>query len=209
MAKEDESNLAQKRAGKSFEYEQQMLKKRKEGLAEARKKGGRNWILPKEYDAFIEGIEEAIRMEEERGKNGRKKGPFSNLLNYKPGTEGAGIFPTTDIWKIDMYRVLYGLAGEKGEAMRAAELTVYDGVPFSEGLSGRKKIAKIFKQELEKSQTNAGGPDTIVAEYWREKIKAEARQLYNGKWLPLRFVFTKKELEYSNEMIKKTIKSET
>ena len=202
-AKADEFDLAQKRAEQSLEYEQQVLKKRKEGLFQSRQKGGRNWILPKEYEAFMEGIEEAVRMEDERKKNGRKSGPFSNLLNYKPGAEGAGIFPTTDIWQIDMYRVLYGLGGEKGEAMRAAELTVYDGVPFSEGLSGRRKIAKVL--ESAKKRT----PDEIVADYWREKIKAEARQRFNGKWLPLRFVFTGKECEYNNEMSKKSIKKET
>ena len=202
-AKADEFDLAQKRAEKSFEYEQQVLKKRKEGLFQSRQKGGRNWILPKEYEAFMEGIEEAIRMEEERKKNGRKSGPFSNLLNYKPGAEGAGIFPTTDIWQKDMYRVLFGLGGEKGEAMREAELSVYDGVPFSEGLSGRRKIAKVL--ESPKKRT----PDEIVADYWREKIKAEARQRCIGKWLPLRFVFTEKEYEYNNEMSKKSIKKET
>ena len=124
------------------------------------------------------------------------------------GTEEAGIFPPTDIWQIDMYRVLYGLGGEKGDLMRAAELSVYDGIPFSEGLSGRKKIAQIQKQEKENGRKNVSGPEVIVAHYWREKIKREARQLYEGKWLPLRFVFTRKELDYSNEMIQKSVKKE-
>jgi hypothetical protein len=189
-----------------LEYGQELLKKRKESLSDARQKGGRNWILPKEYDSFIEGIEEAIRMEEARKHNG--PGPFANLLKYKAGTEGAGIFPPPDIWQIDMYRVLYGLGGEKGDLMRAAELSVYDGIPFSEGLSGRKKIAQTQKQEKENCRKNVSGPDVIVALYWREKIKREARQLYEGKWLSLRFVFTRKELDYSNEMIQKSVKKE-
>ena len=206
MAKQEEHDLSEKRASKILEYGQELLKKRKESLSDARQKGGRNWILPKEYDSFIEGIEEAIRMEEARKHNG--PGPFANLLNYKAGTEGAGIFPPIDIWQIDMYRVLYGLGGEKGDLMRAAELSVYDGIPFSEGLSGRKKIAQTQKQEKENCRKNVSGPDVIVAHYWREKIKREARQLYEGKWLPLRFVFTRKELDYSNEMIQKSVKKE-
>ena len=142
-------------------------------------------------------------MEESREKSNQKPGPFCNLLKYKPGAKGAGIFPPLGIWKIDMYRVLYGLAGEKGDAMRNAELSVYDGVPFSTGLTGRKKIA----ETLEKVKSSKD-QDTVVASYWIEKIKAEARQLFCGKWLPLRFIFTEKELQYHREFLMKDVKKE-
>ena len=58
---------------------------------------------------------------------------------------------------------------------------------------------------LEKKQQD---PNVIVANYWREKIKAEARQRFGGKWLPLRFVFTEKELQYNQEITKSKIKKE-
>jgi hypothetical protein len=202
-AKNEEWDLTQKRTDKALEYGQQIIKKRKQGLNDSRQKGGRNWILPQEYDAFIEGIEEAMLMEERRKRAGQNPGPFRNLLNYKPGTEEAGIFPSLSIWQIDMYRVMYGLAGEKGDAMRKAELSVYDGVPFSEGFTGRKKISEELKKGKLVKDSN-----TIVANYWLYKIKAEARQIYQGKWLPLRFVFTETQLNYSNEVIMKQVKQE-
>jgi hypothetical protein len=202
-AQKDEWELAQKRTDKALEFGQDIIKKRKQGLNDARQKGGRNWILPQEYDDFVEGIEEAIRMEERRKLAGQKHGPFRNLLKYKPGAEGAGIFPPLGIWKLDMYRILYGLGGEKGDAMRKAELSVYDGVPFSNGLTGRKKI----EETINKGKQNKDS-DTVVASYWLDKIRAEARQLFQGKWLPLRFIFSEKELHYNTELQKKTIKTE-
>ena len=204
-AESEEEELARKRTESAFLYSEQLFKKRKQSLNDARKKGGRNWILPQEYDSFMEGIEEAIRMEDSRKQNNMKPGPFSNLLKYKPGADGAGIFPGTDIWQMDMYRVLYGLAGDKGDAMRKAELSVYDGVPFSEGLSGRKKIAQAIGDDSGTDMKKDA--ETIVANYWREKIKAEARQIYQGKWLPLRFLFTEKEFGYYLEQ-KQKVKTE-
>ena len=53
-------------------------------------------------------------------KCGLKPGPFSQLLNYKPGSKDAGVFPPPGIWYLDMYRVLYGLSGNKGDEMRQA-----------------------------------------------------------------------------------------
>jgi hypothetical protein len=142
-------------------------------------------------------------MEERRKSNVQPPGPFRNLLNYKPGADQAGIFPPLGIWKLDMYRVLYGLGGEKGDAMRKAELSVYDGVPFAEGYTGRKKIADtIGKGKSQKDE------ETIVASYWLEKIKAEARQIFAAKWLLLRYIFTEKELQYSNEVRMKQVKTE-
>ena len=204
-ANNEEWELSKKRTDKALEYSQEILKKRKQSLNDARQKGGRSWILPHEYDAFIEGIEEAIILEERKREAGQKSGPFCNLLNYKPDNKTAGIFPPTEVWQLDMYRVLYGLTGEKGDAMRKAELSVYNGVPFSEGLNGRKKIAKAIENDIRKKQKD---PNVIVANYWREKVKAEARQRFGGKWLPLRFIFTEKELQYNQEIMKSKIKQE-
>ena len=122
-AADQEWELSQKRVDKSLEYSQQIIEKRRQSLKDAKKKSGRNWILPSEYDSFVEGIEEAIKIEEQNIRNG-KTGPFSQLLKYKPGTEGAGVFPSAGIWFLDMFRVLYGLKGHKGDEMRKAELTV-------------------------------------------------------------------------------------
>ena len=94
--------------------------------------------MPAEFDSFIEGIEEAIKLEENRCKAKVEPGPFSQLLKYKPGAEDAGAFPPPSIWLIDMYRVLFGLGGVKGDAMRKADLSVYDGVAFSSGPSGHQ-----------------------------------------------------------------------
>ena len=197
-SKNDEWELSQKRTEKSIEYSQQIAEQKKKGVKDSQQKGGRNWILKNEYEDFIAGIEEAILIEERNTKAGRAPGPFSNLLNYKPGTKGAGTFPPLSIWRFDMFRVLYGLNGEKGEAMRKAELSVYNGVPFSTGLSGRKKISL----ELSKGKL-CSDIELIVANYWLEKIKREARQTYEGKWHSLRFVFTDKQLKYNNEMLSK------
>ena len=86
--------------------------------------------------------------------------------------------------------------------MRRAELSVYDGVPFSQ--SGRKKIQALS----EKGGSSSKDGQMIVANYWREKIKNETRARVKGKWLPLRFIFTEKDAEYYAECQKKTIKNE-
>ena len=172
-----EWELNQKRTDKALEYSQEIMKKRREGLNNAKQKGGRNWILPQEYDAFIEGIEEAIRMEETRVKEGLTPGPFCQLLQYRPGIEGAGIFPPTGIWHIDMCRVLYGLKGTKGDLMRKADLSVYDGIPFVSGLSGRKKIALA----MEKTGVSSKEEHIVIANYWRDKIRDESIKA-NSEW---------------------------
>ena len=207
-AANDEWELIQKRTDKALEYSQEIIRKRRQSLNDARKRGGRNWILPAEYDSFMEGIEEAMKMEENKVKVGYKSGPFHQLLKYKPGTEGAGIFPPTGIWLLDLYRVLYGLTGDKGDAMRKAELMVYDGVPFAKGSTGRKKIESGVYYARQKSGKADHDADWVVANYWRDKIKEEARQTVQGKWLPLRFVFTEKELSYQNEQLNAKIKPE-
>ena len=48
----------------------------------------------------------------------------------------------------------------------------------------------------------------IVANYWREKIKTETRNRVKGRWLPLRFIFTEKDVEYHKEHMEKQVKSE-
>ena len=58
---------------------------------------------------------------------------------------------------------------------------------------------------MQKDNDNKRGPvnvteDWIVANYWREKIKQEARKIYNAKWLPMRFIFTMAEYEYHKRM---------
>ena len=158
--------------------------------------------MPAEYESFVEGIEEAIRIEETKLKLGEEAGPLSQLLKYKPGAEGAGVFPPISIWFLDMYRVLYSLRGKIGDDMRQAELTVYDGVPFS--LSGRKKIQALS----EKGGSPVKDRDMIVANYWRDKIKTETRNRVKGKWLPLRFIFSEKDAEYYEECKNKAIKNE-
>ena len=202
QGKNNLDNLSEKRILRNMQYEDELSIKQNDSLDKAKEKSGRNWILPKEYNAFIKGIEEAISAEQCKKDSGQASGPFSNLLNYKPIEEGCGLFPPLHVWKVDMYRVLFGLDGPIGESMRLADLTVYDGVPLSEGLSGRKKIASSLKQSLKKNIDAS----TIVAAYWREKIRAETCQRYNGKWLPMRFIFTPKEFEY-HKKVARNIKS--
>ena len=36
----------------------------------------------------------------------------------------------------------------------------------------------------------------IIASYWREKIKEETKQIVNGKWLQLKFVFNERDFQY-------------
>ena len=199
-AKDDEWELVQMRTDKALEYGQQLLKNRKKNLNDARHKGGRTWILPQEYEDFVQGVEEAIFIEENRKLAGQGPGSFANLLKYKPQADGGGAFPPVAIWKIDMYRVLYGLSGDKGDIMREAELSVYNGVPFSK-VSGRKKIT----QAIEKRKKDK---DLVVATYWYEKIRSEARQIFSGKWMPLRFIFNEKDLHYHNSFQRKKIKTE-
>ena len=196
-AMDEEWELTQKRTDRALEYHQEILHKRKQGLQNARRKGDRSWILPNEYQAFIEGIEEAIRMEEKRLTEEKGPGPFHNLLKYRPGEEGAGIFPPTKVWQVDMFRVLYGLTGEKGDLMRKAELSVYDGVPFAAGYTGRKKIADGMEKSVKRRVPINITEDWIVADYWRDKIRREALKIFAGKWRPLRFIFSQAEFEYN------------
>ena len=149
----------------------------------------------------MDGIKEAIKQEKQLISDNQNPGPFRNLLNYDPGQKQAGLFPPTKVWQVDMFRVLYGLEGEIGEIMRKSELSVYNGVPFSTGFNGRKKIAN----ELS-AQGNRKGPidkteDWIVANYWREKIRRQTSKMYSGKWAQLEFIFNEDEFHYHQKMI--------
>ena len=99
-----------------------------------------------------------------------------------------------------MLRVLYGLDGEIGDEMRKAELSVYNGIPFSSGLNGRKKIAT----ELSLTDKSKGPikktEDWVVANYWRDKIRRQTAKLYTGKWARLPFIFNIDEFNYNLKM---------
>jgi hypothetical protein len=192
-------DLTQKRTDRAIEYQQIILEMRKKGLQSARQKGERNWILPNELDDFLGGINEAIRIERHRAIDG-KPGPFKNLIKYVPGEKNAGIFPPTKIWEVDMFRVLYGLRGEKGDAMRKAELSVYDGVPFSTGLNGRKKIVNELADSEKKRGPMNQTEEWVVANYWREKIRRQTLKMHSGKWAKLNFIFNKDEFNYHMKM---------
>jgi hypothetical protein len=145
-------------------------------------------------------------MEVQRLEQGKAPGPFYNLLNYKPDKVEAGTFPQTRVWQVDMYRVLYGLVGEIGEEMRKAELSVYNGVPFSKGYTGRRKISEHLDNLKNKKGPTNQTADWVVADYWRDKIRQEAQQISKGKWHDLRFIFTEADLEYHRRT--KEIKTE-
>ena len=75
---------------------------------------------------------------------------------------------------------------------------------FPSHLVEEKKI----KSVNEKGGSSVKDDDVIVANYWREKIKNEAKNRLKGRWLPLRFIFTEKDLEYQDEYMRRTIKDE-
>ena len=186
----DEWELSQKRNDRAHAFSQEVLQKTKERHNEAQQKGGRLWVLQREYDDFIGGIMKAINLEEERRQNGIEAGPFSHLLKYKPGAEQAGTFPPNSVWWKDMCRVLFGLQGPQGDAMRNAELTVFNGIPFAP-MSGRKKI------DQEKSKAKGYLEEYIViGQYWRNKIREEANKATKGKWNEIRFIFNSADLSY-------------
>ena len=201
LLKETESEewvINQQRIDRALEAQETVEETRRKKVVAAKQKKGKTWILQNEFDNFCGGIEMAIQQEEERVKNRNLPGPFSYLLKYRPGVKDGGCFPPTTVFKVHMLRVLFGLDGEKGEAMRKAEMSVYHGVPFSE-MSGRKFIAF----EKEKSQFGKGvtpleekDDEWYVAFYWHQKLKADSRTRYEGKWRQLRFIFNDAELQY-------------
>ena len=154
-------------------------------------KGTRNFIMPNEYNSFLKGIEQAIK-EEQFFAEMNTHGPFQQLLKYLPDSEKGGFFPPNKIWHRDFCRVLFGLEGFIGEEMRAADLSVYDGVPFSK-VSGRLKI-----ESARERKKNAFNPYITVSNYWREKIRDDTRLTRKNHWNQVRFIFNLEDLEYYN-----------
>ena len=95
-----------------------------------------------------------------------------------------------------MFRVLYGLTGPEGDAMREAELSVYDGIPFSN--SGRKKIGST----LETSPTVV--VSSIIGLYWRTKLVQQNNGIVKRKLEGIDFIFNRSDLEYYKIMMKRT-----
>ena len=54
----------------------------------------------------------------------------------------------------------------------------------------------------EKSVVSSKDDHIVIANYWRDKIRDESKQIMNGKWLPLRFIFTQKELVFFKDQQK-------
>ena len=115
---EQDWDIAQRRAEKALEHSNQ--EKERKNKIDAQTKSGRKWILPNEYNDFVSGIHEAIRLEEEKIEHNEAPGPFYQMLKYKPCTSDGGFFAVNKIWWRDMCRILFGLPGPIGEKMREA-----------------------------------------------------------------------------------------
>lgn len=181
----DESSLNQKREDKANEVKKVNLLKRKTNQV-AKEKTMRTFISQSEYESFLKGLEAAIT------DGLSPESPYTQLVKYLPEKSNAALFPPNSVWKRDFCRVLFGLEGEEGEDMRKADLSVYDGVPFSE-LSGRNKIAAA-KEKVKKKDTF--NQYSVIANYWRTKIMNDTRQTRKGQWVQLKFVFNKDDQTY-------------
>ena len=183
----DDWLLQQKREDKALEVQRENILKRRKSHNLSHKKGFRNFIMPDEYDAFLQAFDTAVQQELNLGDN---PGPFYQLLKYLPERTEGGFFPPNKIWRTDFCRLLFGLTGPEGDSFRRADLNVYDGVPFSK-LSGRQKI--LDAKENSKQSFN---PYVTVSNYWREKIKDDCRSTKNGYWNQLKFLFNASDKEY-------------
>ena len=184
---EQEWDIEQRSANKALEYSQEVQKRDLKNMHDSQTKtGGRKWILASEYNAFVGGIFEAIRLEEEAMEKGEKPGPFNQMLKYKPGARDGGFFAVNKFWWKDMCRILFGLEGQKGDEMRQAELSVYDGVPFA-NVSGRIKI-----KESKRKQEYA-----IVGAYWRDKIREDINLKKKQNTEQLKFLFNQADFNYN------------
>lgn len=190
-ASNEQWELCQRRSDRAAEYSQELSERAKANKLGPKEKSGKSWVLNSEYDCFTDGIMVAIKDEEDRAKKGLPPGPYFQLLKYRPGFPGAGVFPPTSLWWVDMCRVLFGLQGTAGEKMRECEMSVYHGVPFA-AITGRKKV----QQELEKGKQNE--EYFVVAQYWRDKMRDEAKRIVNNNCHDLRFIFSSKDLSYYN-----------
>ena len=187
--------VTQKRIEKQIEYDQELTASMKEKNQKAKSKSDRIWILQQEVDNFVGGIKAAIDKEKEFQAEHGKPGPFSELLKYQPGNKEGGIFPPNKYWYRTMCRVLFGLDGPEGDLMRQAELSVYDGIPFSN--SGRKKI----QAQLEKSPNS--DIYSIVGSYWRLKMAQQNSGIVRRKLDDIEFIFNKADLKYYKMRMKR------
>ena len=179
-----EWELNQRRTEKALEYATELKRSEEKSLNDAKHKQGNRWILPNEYNSFIEGIMTAIYDEVLRKEGEQDSGSFHQLMKYQPSFPEGGFFPPLNVWWRDMCRVLFGLEGEVGDKMRKADLSVYDGIPFG-SMSGRKKIQCSKRNEY-----------ICVGNYWRLKIREETKTAFKKKSGILRFVFSAEEAKF-------------
>ena len=182
---EQDWDIAQRRAEKALEHSKQEKEKERKNRIDTQTKTGRKWILPKEYNAFMSGIHEAIRLEEDRIEHNEDPGPFYQMLKYIPCASDGGLFAVNKLWWRDMCRILFGLDGPIGDKMREAELSVYNGEPFA-AVTGRKKIKNSKKH-----------PDySVIGAYWRDKIKDETTSIKKENTEQLKFLFSQADMNY-------------
>ena len=191
---DEEWQLSERRADKALEVKREALLKRKKAQDAAKKKSSRNFILPHEFEAIINGFDEALKEERLSSVIQEKSGPFAQLFKYLPDNKEGGFFPPNKIWHKDFCRLLFGLEGEKGDKMRDADLSVYDGIPFI-SLSGRNKI----NAAKEKKKTTFQ-PYVVISNYWREKFRDDTRITRKGCWKQINFAFSKADMEYYEKM---------
>ena len=186
---DEEWELTQRRLDKALEVKRQNLLRRKKKRETVKVKTDKTFILPTEFTSILKGFDEAIN-QEKFNQIQDKTGPFSQILKYLPESKEGGYFPPNKIWSKDFCRILFGLEGPQGDAMRAADLTVYDGIPFSK-LSGRTKI------EAAKSKKNKNfNPYTVVAQYWRDKIREDIKLTKRVNRNQIKFVFNENDCAY-------------
>lgn len=199
QSNDEEWELSQRRIDKALEVRREAILNRKRKQDAAKKKSNRNFILPDELEAILAGFDEAVKEEQISDVLQENHGPFAQLLKYLPENKDGGLFPPNKIWHKDFCRLLFGLEGTKGDKMREADLSVYDGVPFS-SLSGRNKI-----NAARETKKTTFYPYVTVSNYWREKIRNEIRTTRKGHWNQIKFAFTKDDLEYYEKMKKNTL----
>ena len=199
QSNDEEWELSQKRIDKALEVRREALLNRKRKQDASKRKSNRNFILPNELEAILTGFDEAVKEENFSNVLQEKSGPFAQLLKYLPDSKDGGFFPPNKIWHKDFCRLLFGLEGTLGDKMREADLSVYDGVPFST-LSGRIKI-----NAARESKKITFYPYLTVSNYWREKIRNETRAAKKGHWNQIKFAFNKEDMEYYEKMKKNTL----
>ena len=186
---DEEWELSQRRLDKALEVKRQNLLRRKKKRETVKVKTDKTFILPTEFTSILKGFDEAVN-QEKFNQIQDKTGHFSQILKYLPESREGGYFPPNKIWCKDFCRILFGLEGPQGDAMRATDLTVYDGIPFSK-LSGRKKI------ETAKSKKKPNfNPYVVVALYWRDKIREDIKLTKRVNRNQIKFVFNENDFAY-------------